>query len=393
MAARVPVSTLVVAILATFLALPSAAQAQGEGVWIDCRHGNAFCTKDFSQAISVWQSMGAEVMVTTELDFDQVVPANYRLLIIMLPTPGPAGECEPYGDYLSPFCNQEIEMLLPNYLSLGGRIVLLADNESDDPSVSDEAAGNNGIRQILDSLAPDLVLNEDRINSNCETTTNIVADTLTVGLTGWDLAQVNTVTGGQPLIQFARSDGGGLATLATVKRFQPDHAGEIVLFGDVEGFLGSCLNPANQTALWQNLYSDQSSAPDNDNDGVTTAEGDCDDTDETIHPGATENCDNLVDDDCDDLIDAEDPDCSGDDDDTSAGDDDTADDDDSTPGGFGDDDDDDTVGEFGDDNYSPGEWGGGCCGTSTYNDENQAVLSLALFCLGMGFLRSRNRET
>ncbi len=49
-------------------------------------------------------------------------------------------------------------------------------------------------------------------------------------------------------------------------------------------------------------------APDADGDGYR-ADTDCDDTNEAVHPGATERCDGL-DDDCDGLVDDEDPDLS-----------------------------------------------------------------------------------
>ena len=51
---------------------------------------------------------------------------------------------------------------------------------------------------------------------------------------------------------------------------------------------------------------------DDDGDGYSSIEcggDDCDDTDETIHPGADEVCDDAVDNDCDGAVDDDDPDC------------------------------------------------------------------------------------
>ena len=98
----------------------------------------------------------------------------------------------------------------------------------------------------------------------------------------------------------------------------------------------------------------QCPAVDGDGDGFTEDDGDCDDSNQWVHPGAPENCGNGIDDDCDGATDAADTDCpQGDDDDTgSAGDDDDT-------GSAGDDDtgsadDDDNTGQNDDDDTSPG---------------------------------------
>lgn len=51
---------------------------------------------------------------------------------------------------------------------------------------------------------------------------------------------------------------------------------------------------------------------DDDGDGYTELEGDCDDTDQSVHPGADEICDDGRDNDCDGGIDCDDGDCDGD---------------------------------------------------------------------------------
>ena len=48
-------------------------------------------------------------------------------------------------------------------------------------------------------------------------------------------------------------------------------------------------------------------AEDADEDGYT--DNDCDDDDPAVHPGATEVCDDTVDNDCDSFVDGDDTDC------------------------------------------------------------------------------------
>jgi len=54
---------------------------------------------------------------------------------------------------------------------------------------------------------------------------------------------------------------------------------------------------------------DDSQPSDVDGDGVTVDDGDCDDEDAAVYPGADEVCDDSVDNDCDTLLDCDDPDC------------------------------------------------------------------------------------
>jgi MYXO-CTERM domain-containing protein len=211
----------------------------------------------------------------------------------------------------------------------------------------------------------DLVLSQDILNPNpgCgdAPSTLIQGDPLTAGLTQWHVGQSNRVFGGDPLINFNRDDGLGVETLASV--YRANDGGEVILMADMDGvkngaFMDACATagtPLNvdHLAFWQNLYDDQSAAPDADGDGYDSDE-DCNDQNPSINPGADEEC-NGLDDNCDGVIDEG---CD-DDDDTTAGDD---DDDDTTAG---DDDDDDSTG-FGDDDDSfrdDSEWNSCACGS------------------------------
>ncbi len=53
-------------------------------------------------------------------------------------------------------------------------------------------------------------------------------------------------------------------------------------------------------------------ADDGDGDGWSVCDGDCDDDDETVHPTATEVCDDGIDNDCNELVDRRDPACPSD---------------------------------------------------------------------------------
>jgi hypothetical protein len=70
------------------------------------------------------------------------------------------------------------------------------------------------------------------------------------------------------------------------------------------------LDDAVCSGTWQaSPISDNGTSIDNDGDGYATSQGDCNDNDPTIHPGATEICDDSKDNDCDGYIDCEDSEC------------------------------------------------------------------------------------
>ena len=332
-------------VLMASMLLSGPAHALGDKVIINCRHTNGTCLKDFTALTTALTAVGAQVEVRTDVP-SIIEDGDVRLVIVALPM----------GDWDTPTRS----IYIPAFLNLGGRLVFLADNDATEPDT------NTRIREMLAFISGhDLVLAQQTLNPNsadggCQDapSTLIQGDPLTTGLTEWYLGAVTTVIGGDPLIRFQRDDGLGQETLAAVSRLT--NGGEIVLIGDVDGFMGGLFQDActaigndvaaAHTVFWQNLYGDQSAAQDADGDGFTS-DVDCNDQNPNIHPDADEEC-NELDDNCDGTIDEG---CEDDDDDT------TGDDDDSTTAG---DDDDDSTG-FGDDDDSfrdDSEWNSCACG-------------------------------
>ncbi len=68
----------------------------------------------------------------------------------------------------------------------------------------------------------------------------------------------------------------------------------------------------SEERLWLSPIFIEAGEPDLDGDGVAFLDGDCDDGDAAVHPGAEERCTGGMDDDCDGWIDDDDPDCTTD---------------------------------------------------------------------------------
>jgi len=374
--------------LSMALLAPSAASALGNRVVINCRHGELTCADDFTAFTNALESQGAVVDKTWDDDsgsplFD-LSSGDVRLLVVALP----------FAEWSIPIRTQQI----PSFLSQGGRIVLLGEGETGSPDTNDK------LRDILGSI-PDhgltLEMDQEHINGSCTDppTTMIQGDPITAGLSQWHIAQAATVSGGDALINFTTPS--GTSAVAAVGRLPS--GGEIILFGDTEGFIGGAFHsvcsgagvdvPAAHMALWTNLYNDQSGALDSDGDGYDS-DVDCNDNNPNVNPGVDEEC-NGLDDNCDGTIDegcGDDDDATGSDDDDATGSDDDdagSDDDDSTTGSF---DDDDSSDPFRDDSgWSSCSCGdGGTAMTARPSSALWAVLPLGGL---LGWRRRRSRTT
>ncbi len=86
---------------------------------------------------------------------------------------------------------------------------------------------------------------------------------------------------------------------------------EITVDGQNWDGAGGCEDggSSREERIWLSPTWFDTTQADLDGDGVSWAEGDCDDGDPETHPGAVEVCDNGMDEDCDGAIDDEDDDC------------------------------------------------------------------------------------
>ena len=365
-------------LLVPTLLAPLAASAQDK-VLISCSNGSVNCELNFDAVTEVWEDAGAQVEIVHQFSsafLSQITDGTVRLIVVASPV-------QPLT-YDGP--TQSLPDLLPGFLSGGGRVVFLAEQETDEFDFTNAVLREELARLPFHGLELEF---DEGLNPGCNNyETDLFGNhELTEGLESWHFASVNTVSGGTPLIRFVRTDTSEQATLAAVGT---SNGGDVVLVADRDGFATDCFDETPETldqawiddnaAFWLNLYGDIP-AVDADNDGFSPPE-DCDDFDQFVHPDADEVCNNGVDDDCDGDTDEDDDDCDDDPDDDDAADDDDADDDDDGA------DDDDLALPDDDDSYTPdtGEWSG-CCGSSQAGQGGGGLGVLLL--LGLVALRRR----
>jgi len=184
----------------------------------------------------------------------------------------------------------------------GGRVVVTGDWHSGGTGYNAE---NTYANTLLSNLGVSMRIQNDAIwGGGCSSTTAISSDQLTSGVSRMYGSSSSYVTGGTSLM----SNGG--KDIIQVEEI-PGASGsrtpyDVIVSGDTNAFLDTCTGVSSSTAnygFWTNLYTGL--CTDDDGDGYTDSScggTDCDDSDASSYPGATETCDG-ADNDCDSSID------------------------------------------------------------------------------------------
>ncbi len=186
---------------------------------------------------------------------------------------------------------------LQTMVNAGGRLVI----SSDYGPASNWGSANSYAQSLNSDLGTGMSLAYSTVDpAGCSATSSILRDQVTTAVSTMQVAASNSISGGTPLVRY------GADTVMAVS--QPSSASssrtpyDVILSGDVNMFLDDCAGysayGANVT-LWENLYLGLCSDGDGDGyDDASCGGDDCDDTDWTVHPGATEIPYDGIDNDC-----------------------------------------------------------------------------------------------
>lgn len=237
---------------------------------------------DVSTLSNTFTGVGASVYTTTST----VWPTNYtgyRLVVLLMPAAN-IGVAQSNA--------------LTTMVNGGGRLIVSGDYGSA------WAAYNNRINALMTNMGVPLTLNNTLVGNNCNTVTNIAADTITSGISQLYISASNSITGGTVLARFAGSPVLAVAQPASAVNARDPY--DVILAGDTNLLLNTCNGSTNSTAnvgFWENVYT--GTCLDLDGDGYdddSCGGTDCDDSDANVHPGGIETCDG-VDEDCNGAID------------------------------------------------------------------------------------------
>ncbi len=263
----------------TTLMLVARAQAADTYIYYNSTYISAADITDLKNALT---GVGASVTTSTSTSWSTDW-SGYKLVILLLP-----------AHSFSAAQARALETMVDG----GGRLVVSADYGVSGAWASD----NTYVDNLMSSLGTGLSLTGDVVDgTGCTNATTIASDQVTDGVSYLQLSASNGITGGTSLAKY-----GGKTILAYD---QPDSATDprtafdVILSGDVNLFMDSCgsgnRDGYNKT-MWENLYT--GICGDADGDGHTDdacGGDDCDDTDPSVHPGATEVPYDGIDQDCD----------------------------------------------------------------------------------------------
>ncbi len=212
--------------------------------------------------------------------------AKVRLLIFMLPPDS---------------FNSAESAAIANVVKYGGRVVVTGDWHDSTSFPTGYGTENTYANTLLAGLGVSMRLQEDSIfGTGCSASGSVASDSLTDGVKTLYAAASAGVTGGTDLLSYRGT------SLVMVEEL-PGATGsrdpyDVIVSGDTNLLLDGCTGSESTSSnygFWENLYTGL--CADTDGDGYiddSCGGDDCDDSDASTNPGASETCDS-VDNDCD----------------------------------------------------------------------------------------------